>query len=72
MELCTGGELFDRIVDQGHFTEQMAQETTHKLLGALRFMHDQGIAHRDLKPENMLMTSKDKDAEARAHPTPPC
>jgi len=62
MELMDGGELFDRIVDKGHFTEQDAQDTVHKLLGALKFMHDKGIAHRDLKPENMLMTSKGADA----------
>jgi len=62
MELMDGGELFDRIVDIGHFTEKDGQETTHKLLQALKFMHDKGIAHRDLKPENMLMTGKGPDA----------
>ena len=41
MELCTGGELFDRIVALGHFSEAMAQNVTMKLLGALKFMHDQ-------------------------------
>ncbi len=49
----------------GHFTEKMGQEVTHKLLGALKFMHDQGIAHRDLKPENMLMTTKAEDADVK-------
>jgi calcium/calmodulin-dependent protein kinase I len=62
MELMEGGELFDRIVDMGHFTEQMAQEAVYKLLDALHHMHQKGIAHRDLKPENMLMTSKQPDA----------
>jgi serine/threonine protein kinase len=34
-------------------------------LGALKYMHDKGIAHRDLKPENMLMTTKGADAEVK-------
>ena len=63
LELMTGGELFDRIVDQGFFTEDQAKDVTFKLLSALDYMHKQGVAHRDLKPENMLMTSKEKDAE---------
>ena len=58
MELMSGGELFDRIVDMGHFTEAMAQDVTFKLLGSLNYMHEKGIAHRDLKPENMLMSTK--------------
>jgi len=65
LELMTGGELFDRIVDEGHFTEPMAQEATFKLLSALNFMHAKGVAHRDLKPENMLLTTKGKDAEVK-------
>ena len=31
-----GGELFDRIVDKGHFTEQDAVDTTAKLLSAMK------------------------------------
>lgn len=40
LEIMEGGELFDRIVDMGHFTEKSAQDVTYKLLGALRYMHD--------------------------------
>ena len=60
-----GGELFDRIVDQGHYTEGQARLATCKLLSAMKYMHDKGIAHRDLKPENMLMTAKGKNAEIK-------
>ena len=65
MELMPGGELFDTIVERGHFTEQDTQKVTYKLLDALKHMHDKGIAHRDLKPENMLMSSKGPDAECK-------
>ena len=58
MEVMEGGELFDRIVDKGHFSENDAKDVCFKLLGALAYMHGKGIAHRDLKPENMLMTTK--------------
>mmetsp|Transcript_5607 Transcript_5607/g.15401 ORF Transcript_5607/g.15401 Transcript_5607/m.15401 type:complete len:326 (+) Transcript_5607:83-1060(+) len=65
MELLTGGELFDRIVDVGHFTEKDAAEMTSKLISAVKYMHDQGVVHRDLKPENMLMTDETKEAKVK-------
>jgi len=58
MEIMRGGELFDRIVDKGHFTESDAVGVTAKLLSAIKYLHDIGIAHRDLKPENLLMTDE--------------
>lgn len=65
MELLTGGELFDRIVDVGHFSEKDAAEMTTKLVSAIKYMHEQGVVHRDLKPENMLMTDDTKDAAVK-------
>mmetsp|Transcript_18315 Transcript_18315/g.53410 ORF Transcript_18315/g.53410 Transcript_18315/m.53410 type:complete len:319 (+) Transcript_18315:62-1018(+) len=62
MELLTGGELFDRIVDVGHFTEKDAASMTKKLISAIKYMHELGVVHRDLKPENMLMSDETKDA----------
>ncbi|KAJ1632493.1 kinase-like domain-containing protein [Pavlovales sp. CCMP2436] len=65
MELLTGGELFDRIVDVGHFSEKDAALMTTKLVSAIKYMHELGVVHRDLKPENMLMTHDGKDAAVK-------
>jgi calcium/calmodulin-dependent protein kinase I len=65
MEIMKGGELFDRIVDKGHFTEGDAVDVTAKLLSAMKYLHDKGIAHRDLKPENLLMTDDSETAEVK-------
>merc|ERR1712190_300547 len=59
MELCTGGELFDRIIDSGHFTEVQAAITMQHMFRAIYYMHEQHICHRDLKPENFLFVNKD-------------
>ncbi|XP_075925843.1 serine/threonine-protein kinase H1-like [Petromyzon marinus] len=54
MELATGGELFDRILARGSFTERDAARALSMLLEGARYLHALGIAHRDLKPENLL------------------
>ena len=62
MELVTGGELFDRIVAKGSYTEKDAAEVIVTLSGALKYLHDKKIVHRDLKPENILLLDKSPDA----------
>ena len=45
----TGGELFDRIVEKGSYTEKDASNLIKQVLAAVDFMHEQGVVHRDLK-----------------------
>ena len=54
LELMTGGELFERIVEKEHYSELEAAETIRPLVDAIRYCHSMGILHRDLKPENLL------------------
>lgn len=49
MELMTGGELFDRIVEKEKYTESEAAAVVYKLAHAIKYCHDMGIVHRDLK-----------------------
>lgn len=65
MELCTGGELFDRIVEAQKFNEAKAATLFNKILSAVKHLHDHGICHRDLKPENFLFLDKSEDAEIK-------
>merc|ERR1719192_739582 len=62
MELCVGGELFDRIIEAGHFTEVQAAILMQQIVQAIYYMHENHICHRDLKPENLLfMTNEAMD-----------
>ncbi|KAJ8272056.1 hypothetical protein COCON_G00109150 [Conger conger] len=54
MELATGGELFDRIIARGSFTERDATRVLQMVLDGVKYLHTLGITHRDLKPENLL------------------
>lgn len=63
IELVTGGELFDRIVEKGSYTEKDASDLIRQVLEAVDYMHDQGVVHRDLKPENLLYYSPDEDSK---------
>jgi len=59
MELLEGGEMFDRIVSEKFFSEQIAAFAFVQILDALIYCHAQGICHRDLKPENLLYSTKE-------------
>uniref|UniRef100_A0AAV1UX67 non-specific serine/threonine protein kinase n=1 Tax=Peronospora matthiolae TaxID=2874970 RepID=A0AAV1UX67_9STRA len=54
MELVSGGELLDRIVQRARYTEAEARVVMHSLLESVHYLHQLGIVHRDLKPENIL------------------
>ena len=65
MELVNGGELFDRIVEKGSYTEKDAANLVAKICSAVGYLHSKSIAHRDLKPENLLYSSEAADAEIK-------
>jgi len=60
LELVTGGELFDRIITKGHYSEKDAAHLIAEVVGAVGYLHEVGIVHRDLKPENLLYSSDDE------------
>lgn len=66
MEECSGGELFDRIIDRINkkkmFTEKEAAGIFRQMMNAVCYCHGQGICHRDLKPENLLFQSDSEDS----------
>lgn len=64
MELLTGGELFDRIVNvyPDGYSEETASTLIKKIVQSIKYLHKLGIVHRDLKPENLLYQSPHDDA----------
>ncbi|XP_020093681.1 calcium-dependent protein kinase 29-like [Ananas comosus] len=62
MELCQGGELFDRIVARGHYSERAAAAVANTIVQVVQHCHKHGVIHRDLKPENFLFADKSEDS----------
>jgi calcium/calmodulin-dependent protein kinase I len=48
MELVVGGELFDRIVEKGAYSEREASDLVRRIVAAISYLHEAGICHRDL------------------------
>mmetsp|Transcript_62083 Transcript_62083/g.114371 ORF Transcript_62083/g.114371 Transcript_62083/m.114371 type:complete len:505 (-) Transcript_62083:82-1596(-) len=70
LELCTGGELFDRILEEAErhgvegqaFDERGAANYMQQILGAMRYLHDNCFVHRDIKPENFLLQNRTRES----------
>ncbi|KAM8875645.1 calcium/calmodulin-dependent protein kinase type IV [Spinachia spinachia] len=62
LELVTGGELFDRIVERGYYSERDAAHVIKQILEAVAYLYENGVVHRDLKPENLLYADLSLDA----------
>jgi calcium-dependent protein kinase len=65
MELCTGGDLLEKIMNLGSIDEQRVCVIMKKLFLAVNHLHGMGICHRDLKPENCLFVEKDSVSEIK-------
>ncbi|XP_062871320.1 calcium/calmodulin-dependent protein kinase IGb [Trichomycterus rosablanca] len=63
MQLVSGGELFDRILNRGVYSEMDASLVIRQVLEGVNYLHKNGIVHRDLKPENLLYYSADEKSK---------
>lgn len=62
LEVLSGGELFEHIVEKECYSEKEAADAVRQICMAVKYMHDINIVHRDLKPENLIYSSPHEDA----------
>lgn len=68
-EICTGGELYERITNSSTtkwiITEAEAAELMHNILRGIAYCHKHGIVHRDLKASNFLFVTPDTNTNVK-------
>ena len=57
-ELCSGGELYDYLIEKGRLSEEETRIIFGQLCLAVGYTHDKGVVHRDLKLENVLLDER--------------
>ena len=59
LEYCSKGEVFNKLRDEGTFSEQQTAKYISQLASALSYSHSKHVIHRDIKPENLLFDDED-------------
>lgn len=62
LELCSGGELFNRIVAKKQYCKAEAVLVVRQIARGLEAIHKASIVHRDLKPKNCLFLNEQEDS----------
>jgi len=57
VELCEGGDLYEKVKKGGAYSEEDARIVARRLLEAVAVLHKQDVVHRDLKLENIMLAS---------------
>ncbi|ORY76243.1 hypothetical protein BCR35DRAFT_305889 [Leucosporidium creatinivorum] len=57
-ELCSGGELFDYLVERGRLSLSETRRIFGQLVLGVAHLHQSGVVHRDLKLENILLDER--------------
>lgn len=58
MEFCQGGELFDRLLEVGNFSENQAAIIMQQIFRGVYYLHTMKVVHRDLKIENFMFAGE--------------
>ena len=65
LDYMSGGDVFQRLMEKGTFTEDETRQLAYNMLLGLERMHNEGIAHRDIKPQNLLLVSPNDDTSIK-------
>ncbi|XP_010559923.1 PREDICTED: caM kinase-like vesicle-associated protein, partial [Haliaeetus leucocephalus] len=63
LELATGREVFDWILDQGYYSERDTSNVIRQVLEAVAYLHSLKIVHRNLKLENLVYYNRLKNSK---------
>lgn len=68
MELCSGGELLDRVAMNGskEYREAKVANLVKSVLRTTVQCHRRGIIYRDIKPDNFLFQTEDENSPLKA------
>mmetsp|Transcript_14823 Transcript_14823/g.17321 ORF Transcript_14823/g.17321 Transcript_14823/m.17321 type:complete len:378 (+) Transcript_14823:1815-2948(+) len=65
LDLATGGELYDRLLQDKKFSEEDTKKIITSLLDSCSYLHERGVVHRDIKLENILLVSSSSRNDIR-------